>query len=77
MNLKTVEDKYKAGGYRSYVDFDEDIRKIISDSYQLYGPDTNLYEVTVEFQNVYLDAVKLNCKQSQTKLKSAAKSKES
>jgi hypothetical protein len=33
MNLKTVEDKYKAGGYRSYVDFDEDIRKIISDSY--------------------------------------------
>lgn len=49
INLKKVEDKYKAGEYDSFEDFDEDIRKIISKSYEFYRPGTNYYAVTVEF----------------------------
>jgi hypothetical protein len=57
LDLKTVENRFKAGEYCSFEDFDADIKKIIANSYKSQGQDIKRYAAIKEFENFYINAV--------------------
>lgn len=53
MDLKTMDRKLKSHQYSDESQFDEDIRKIIANSFAFNSPDTVYYSLTKDFQNYY------------------------